>query len=131
MTCVFTMCNLINCEEDPMFDRRTFLKAGAGTLGLLAASPIGRAQAKVKVRYNEVVHSILFTPAYVGLAKGYFEERGLEVSMATGQGGDKSIAPLRGGAADIALIGPEPAIYVHNSNSPTKVRVFSGLTAPD
>jgi NitT/TauT family transport system substrate-binding protein len=114
-----------------MFDRRQFLKAGAALGSLIITSPIVRAQSKIKVRYNEVVHSILFTPAYVALAKGLFEQHGLEVSMATGQGGDKSIAALLTGAADIALIGPETAIYLHNSNSPTKVHMFSGLTATD
>jgi len=114
-----------------MFTRRSFVKATAATAGALALTPAGRAQSKVKIRYSEVVHSTLFVPAYVALAKGYFEEHGLEVTMTTAQGGDKSIAALLGGAADIALIGPETAIYVHNSNSPTQVHIFGGLTATD
>jgi NitT/TauT family transport system substrate-binding protein len=59
------------------------------------------------------------------------DEIGLDVTMTTAQGGDKSIAALLGGVADIALIGPETAIYVQNSESPTKVRIFGGLTATD
>jgi NitT/TauT family transport system substrate-binding protein len=51
--------------------------------------------------------------------------------MATAQGGDKSMAALLGGAADIALMGPETAYYVMNSESPLKVRIFCGLTATD
>src|ERR1051325_889864 len=113
-----------------MFTRRSFIKAGAATaaLGLM---PTVRAQGRTKVRYNEVVHSILFVPVYVALAKSFFEERGLDVTLTTAQGGDRSIAALLGGSAEIALIGPETAIYVHNSNSPTKVRIFGGLTATD
>jgi NitT/TauT family transport system substrate-binding protein len=33
--------------------------------------------------------------------------------------------------ADIALIGPESAIYVQNSDSPTKIPIFCGLTSTD
>jgi NitT/TauT family transport system substrate-binding protein len=40
-------------------------------------------------------------------------------------------AALLSGAADIALAGPEVPIYVLNSDSPEKVRIFSGLTATD
>lgn len=118
-----------------MLSRRSFIQAGAATAGSLILPPRVRAQGgskpKVKIRYNEVVHSTLFVPAYVAISKGFFEERGLEVTMTTAQGGDRSIAALLGHAADIALIGPETAIYLHNSDSPTKVHIFGGLTATD
>src|SRR6516162_5817448 len=116
-----------------MFDRRGALKTGLATLGSLAlAAPFpGLAQGKRKVRYNEVVRSVLYVPAYVAIAKGYFADAGIEVSMATGNGGDKSMAALLGDSADIALIGPETTIYVLTSDSPTKVRIFCGLTSTD
>jgi len=116
-----------------MFDRRRALKTGLATLGSLAlAAPFpGLAQGKRKVRYNEVVRSVLYVPAYVAIAKGYFADAGIEVSMATGNGGDKSMAALLGDSADIALIGPETTIYVLTSDSPTKVRIFCGLTSTD
>ena len=41
--------------------------------------------------------------------------------MTTAHGGDKSMAALLSNSADIALIGPETAIYVLNSDSPTKI----------
>ena len=41
------------------------------------------------------------------------------------------MAALLGNIADIALIGPETAIYVQNSELPTKLRIFCGLTATD
>ena len=47
----------------------------------------------MKVRYSEVVHSILYAPTYVALTKGFFSEVGLDVAM-TAQGGDKSVAAL-------------------------------------
>jgi ABC-type nitrate/sulfonate/bicarbonate transport system substrate-binding protein len=68
-----------------------------------------RAQPKprVKIRYNEVVRSILYTPAYVAMEKGFFEEAGFDITLATAYGGDKSMAALISDAADIALMGPE------------------------
>jgi NitT/TauT family transport system substrate-binding protein len=116
-----------------MFDRRRLLQAAAaiGSVVLAPRAPSAEGKAAVTVRYSEVVHSILYTPAYVAMAKGLFADAGIDVSMTTAQGGDKVIAALLGGSADIILTGPEAAIYVHNSESPTKARIFCGLTAAD
>jgi NitT/TauT family transport system substrate-binding protein len=117
-----------------MLDRRRALQVGAAALGALTASPPrAHAQRKpaVKIRYNEVVRSILYAPAYVAISKGFFEEAGLDIAIATGQAPDRSMAALLGGAADIALIGPDAAVYVLTSDSPTKARLFCGLTATD
>ena len=38
---------------------------------------------------------------------------------------------LLSGSADIVLIGPEASIYVQNSESPVKPKIFAGLTATD
>ena len=115
-----------------MLDRRRVVRGGLAALGSLTiAAPRAPAQAPVKIRYNEVVRSTLYTPAYVAMTKGYFAKAGLDLAMATANGGDKSMAALLSGAADIALIGPETAIYVQTSDSPTKVRIFCGLTATD
>src|ERR1700732_2508083 len=117
-----------------MLDRRRVIQSGlaAGTF-TLAVPRIARAQKKplAKVRYNEVVRSVLYVPAYVAITNGYFEEQGIEQTLATAQGGDKSMAALLSNAADIALMGPEAPIYVLTSDSPTKVRIFCGLTATD
>jgi NitT/TauT family transport system substrate-binding protein len=115
-----------------MLNRRRALQGGIAAVGALSA-PRVLAQRKplTKIRYNEVVRSILYAPAYVALTKGFFEEAGFDVTMATANGGDKSMAALIGDAADIALMGPEAAIYVLNSDSPVKARIFCGLTATD
>jgi NitT/TauT family transport system substrate-binding protein len=118
-----------------MLTRRRAVQGALAAAGSASvARPIAaRAQKKglTKVRYNEVVHSILYAPAYVAIAKGYFEEVGIEQVMTTANGGDKSAAALVSGGADIALIGPETAIYVQISDSPTKIPIFCGLTATD
>jgi len=84
-----------------------------------------------KVRYNEVVRSVLYVPSYVAISNGYFEEQGIEQTIATAQGGDKSMAALLGNGADIALMGPESPIYVLNSDSAVKARIFCALTSTD
>lgn len=104
---------------------------------VLAFGAAGQAQAQaaakpaVKVRYEEVVRSLLYVPMYVALNQGYFKEAGLDVGMKTSQGTDKGMAALLSGSADIVLIGPEASIYVANSESPAKPKIFAGLTATD
>jgi NitT/TauT family transport system substrate-binding protein len=115
--------------------RRRFIQTGIAALGAAAACPplgaFGQDKPLIKLRYNEVVRSLLYAPAYVAITNGYFKEAGFDVQLATANGGDKSVAALISDSADIALIGPETAIYVANSDSTTKVRIFCGLTATD
>jgi NitT/TauT family transport system substrate-binding protein len=116
-----------------MLNRRRVIQSGLATLGSLsvaAPTPL-RAQTMTKIRYNEVVRSILYAPAYVALTKGWFKEAGLDITLSTANGGDKSAAALLSNSADIALIGPETSIYVQNSDSPSKIPIFCGLTATD
>ena len=116
-----------------MLDRRRVLQGGlAAAASFSVTAPIGALAAqRAKVRYNEVVRSVLYVPAYVAIANGYFEEQGIDLEISTAQGGDKCMAALLSNAADIALIGPETAIYVLTSDSPTKARIFCGLTSTD
>jgi NitT/TauT family transport system substrate-binding protein len=115
--------------------RRTFLRSGIVALGASAICPnpvaFGQDKPSIRIRYNEVVRSLLYTPAYVAITNGYFKDAGFNVELTTANGGDKSVAALISGSADIALIGPETTIYVANSDSTTKVRIFCGLTATD
>src|SRR5262249_30334104 len=115
-----------------MITRRRALQTTLSALtSLSTAAALGQSKPPVKIRYSEVVRSLLFAPAYAALSNGIFRDAGLDVAMTTAQGGDKAMAALLGGAADIALIGPETAIYVLGSDSPTKARIFCGLTATD
>ena len=86
------------------------------------------ATAQTKVRYVEVVRNLAYLPSYIAIAKGYFKEEGLDVQLSTAQGGDKATALLLSGGADISLVGPEVAVYVYNSESPEKLRIFCSLT---
>jgi NitT/TauT family transport system substrate-binding protein len=116
-----------------LLNRRHALQTGLAAGFLSAASRNTRAQAKplTKVRYSEVNHSVFFAPVYVAMGKGFFTDVGLDVAMTTAYGGDKAMAALLGGSADIALIGPDVAIFVLISDSSLKARVFCGLNATD
>jgi NitT/TauT family transport system substrate-binding protein len=114
--------------------RRYVIQRIAG-LGVASVCPpiaaLGQGRPLTKIRYNEVVRSLLYAPAYVAITNGYFKDAGLDITIATANGGDKSMAALISDSADIALIGPETTIYVLNSDSSTKVRIFCGLTSTD
>lgn len=118
-----------------MLHRRSVIRGTIAALGAISAyapiAALGQGKPLLKVRYNEVVRSLLYAPAYVAISKGYFKDAGLDVELATANGGDKSMAALVSNSADIALMGPEAAIYVLNSDSTVKARIFCGLTSTD
>jgi len=99
--------------------------------GLAATVATPPASAQTKVRYSEVIRSIFYLPSYVALNQGYFKEQGLEVDMSTAWGSEKSIPQLFAGTIDIALLGPESGVYIQNSPSPVKAKMFCALTAKD
>jgi NitT/TauT family transport system substrate-binding protein len=115
------------------FATAVFTTAAIASIAALISGPAAAQSGKplVKVRYEEVIRSTLYMPAYVALAQGYFKDAGLDVTMKTSQGTDKGMTALLTGSADIVLIGPEATIYVQNSESPVKGKIFAGLTATD
>ncbi len=74
----------------------TFCEWRFAALGAIVAARPLRAQTKplTKVRYNEVVRSLLYAPYYVASTNGYFKDAGLDIEIATGNGGDKTMAAL-------------------------------------
>jgi NitT/TauT family transport system substrate-binding protein len=116
-----------------MLHRRDIIQGGLCTIAAVSSPAVVLAQTKppTKIRYNEVVRSLLYAPFYVAMSNGYFKDAGFDIELSTGNGGDKTMAALLSGSADIALIGPETTIYVANSDSSTKARIFCGLTATD
>ncbi|MFO8060280.1 MAG: ABC transporter substrate-binding protein [Bacillota bacterium] len=89
------------------------------------------AELPVKVRLSEVTHSVFYAPQYVALTEGFFEDEGLDVDVRTAWGSDRGAAAVISGQADIALAGPEPALYVHNQGSDDPLAIFAQLTATD
>ena len=85
-------------------------------------------EGKTKVRVSEVTHSIFYAPQYAAINLGFFEEEGLDVSVAVGQGADKSMTALLSDSADIALLGTEAGIYVYNEGKQDYPLAFAQLT---
>ncbi|ADU73257.1 NitT/TauT family transport system substrate-binding protein [Acetivibrio thermocellus AD2] len=83
------------------------------------------------VRLNEVTRSVFYAPQYVALNLGFFEEEGLKIDIASGQGADKVMTAVLSGQADIGFSGPEAAIYVYNEGREDYAVVFAQLTKRD
>lgn len=102
--------------------------AALATLSLAALAAVGPADAQTRVRFVEVVRNLAYLPSYVAMSKGFLKDEGLDVTLSTAQGGDKATALVLAGGADITLVGPETAVYVWNSESPEKMKIFCSLT---
>lgn len=85
----------------------------------------------VKVRVAEVTRSLFYAPQYVAITEGFFEDEGLEVTLTTTAGGDKTMTALLSDGADIALVGSETSIYVYAQGSNDPVINFAQLTQTD
>lgn len=82
----------------------------------------------VKVRLNEVAHSIFYAPQYVAIENGYFEEEGIDIGLVNGAGADNVMTAVLSGEADIGFMGSEASIYVYNQGSGEKIVNFAQLT---
>lgn len=80
------------------------------------------------VRLNEVVHSVFYAPQYAAQELGFFEEEGLDVTVAIGNGADKSMTALLSDSADIALLGTEAGLYVYAEGKEEYPKTFAQLT---
>lgn len=83
------------------------------------------------IRLNEVTHSIFYAPFYAAINLGYFEEEGIEIDLTNGGGSDQSMTALLSGSADIALLGPETAVYVVGEGASNTPVIFGQLTKRD
>lgn len=80
------------------------------------------------VTLNEVAHSIFYAPMYVAIEEGYFKEEGLDVTLVTGFGADKTMTAVLTGEADIGFIGSESTIYTYAGGTDDYVVNFAQLT---
>ena len=81
-----------------------------------------------KVTLNEVAHSIFYAPQYVAIEEGYFAEEGLELTLVTGFGADKTMTAVISGEADIGFMGAEASIYAYQEGATDPVVNFAQLT---
>ncbi len=83
---------------------------------------------KQKITLNEVAHSIFYAPMYVAIEEGYFEEQGIDLTLVTGFGADKTMTAVLSGDADIGFMGSEASIYTYLGGTDDPVVNFAQLT---
>lgn len=83
------------------------------------------------IRLNEVTHSLFYTPQYLAMALGYFEEEGLKIEITNGSGADNVMTALLTNEADIGLMGCESNIYVYLQGKKDYPKVIGQLTKRD
>ena len=81
-----------------------------------------------KVVLNEVAHSIFYAPMYVAIEEGFFEEEGIELTLVTGFGADKTMTAVLTDEADIGFMGSESTIYTYAGGTKDYVVNFAQLT---
>lgn len=81
-----------------------------------------------KVTLNEVAHSVFYAPQYVAIEEGYFAEKGLDLTLVTGFGADKTMTAVISGEADIGFMGAEASVYAYQEGATDPVVNFAQLT---
>ena len=108
----------------------SLLLAAFTLLGTVLTGCGGKAET-VKVRLNEVTHSVFYAPQYVAMELGYFADEGLDIELTNGGGADKVMTAVVSGQSDIGLAGGESCIYVYNQGKEDYPRIFAQLTKRD
>ena len=66
-------------------------------MGVFAAKKDSTEEKLTKVTLNEVAHSIFYAPQYVAIEEGYFKDEGLDLTLVTGFGADKTMTAVISG----------------------------------
>ena len=93
-------------------------------MGVFAAKKDSTEEKLTKVTLNEVAHSIFYAPQYVAIEEGYFAEKGLDLTLVTGFGADKTMTAVISGEADIGFMGAEASVYAYQEGATDPVRKF-------
>ena len=86
-------------------------------MGVFAAKKDSTEEKLTKVTLNEVAHSIFYAPQYVAIEEGYFAEKGLDLTLVTGFGADKTMTAVISGEADIGFMGAEASVYAYQEGA--------------
>ena len=97
-------------------------------MGVFAAKKDGTDGKLTKVTLNEVAHSIFYAPQYVAIEEGYFKDEGLDLTLVTGFGADKTMTAVISGEADIGFMGAEASVYAYQEGATDAVVNFAQLT---
>jgi NitT/TauT family transport system substrate-binding protein len=97
-------------------------------MGVFAAKKDSMEEKLTKVTLNEVAHSIFYAPQYVAIEEGYFKDEGLDLTLVTGFGADKTMTAVISGEADIGFMGAEASVYAYQEGATDAVVNFAQLT---
>ena len=106
----------------------TLSLTGCGSAGQTTGGDAGAKKGGETLVLNEVAHSIFYAPMYVAIEEGYFEEEGLDVTLVTGFGADKTMTAVLSGDADVGFMGSEASIYTYLGGTDDPVVNFAQLT---
>ena len=97
-------------------------------MGVFAAKKDSTEEKLTKATLNEVAHSIFYAPQYVAIEEGYFKDEGLDLTLVTGFGADKTMTAVISGEADIGFMGAEASVYAYQEGATDAVVNFAQLT---
>ena len=110
--CMFLLLQVLWCSMtgmavygmEPDIPVSAVVSGQALTIGMLAGcgqkkdlSDGGEKKKLQKVTLNEVAHSIFYAPMYVAIEEGYFREEGIDLTLVTGFGADKTVTAVLAG----------------------------------
>ena len=72
--------------------------------------------------------TIFYAPQYVAIEEGYFKDEGLDLTLVTGFGADKTMTVVISGEADIGFMGAEASVYACQEGAADPVVNFAQLT---
>ena len=113
---------------------KKWISLAAAVVLAVTALPMGVFAAKkdetklTKVTLNEVAHSIFYAPQYVAIEEGYFKDEGLDLTLVTGFGADKTMTAVISGEAEIGFMGAEASVYAYQEGATDTVVNFAQLT---
>ena len=113
---------------------KKWISLAAAVVLAVTALPMGVSAAKkeepklTKVILNEVAHSIFYASQYVAIEEGYFKDEGLDLTLVTGFGADKTMTAVISSEAEIGFMGAEASVYAYQEGATDPVVNFAQLT---
>ena len=102
-------------RRNPAISRRAFT-IGTASLAAMAAPAIVRAQGLTKIKITQPAESLSYMPIYVGRAKDYFKEAGIDLELVVTRGDGPDVQALM--AKEVEFVATPPhhlyTLYLQN-----------------